>query len=74
MRYNKKPGFHNNGPQGAHAAHPPSHHQKPDAASAAKKKKRKTNTLGLTPGDESDEEEADEESKLVELIGPDAPK
>ncbi|CAK7270293.1 hypothetical protein SEPCBS57363_004030 [Sporothrix epigloea] len=73
MRYNKKPGFHNNGPLGAHAAHLPSYHQKPDAASAGKKKKRKTNTLGLTPGDESDEEEADEESKLVELIGPDAP-
>ncbi|EFW99405.1 zinc finger transcription factor [Grosmannia clavigera kw1407] len=55
-------------------AAPSQHHQKPDAASAGKKKKRKTNTLGLTPGEESDEEDVDEEAKLVEMIGPDAPK
>lgn len=55
-------------------AAPSQHHQKPDAASAGKKKKRKTNTLGLTPGEESEEEDADEEAKLVEMIGPDAPK
>jgi hypothetical protein len=63
----KKPGGH---PPNAN----PHHHQKPDAASAGKKKKRKTNTLGLTPGDESGEDDADEETKLLELIGPDAPK
>ena len=53
---------------------PNTHHQKPDAASAGKKKKRKTNTLGLTPGEESDEDDADEEARLLELVGPDAPK
>lgn len=52
---------------------PQTHHQKPDAASAGKKKKRKTNTLGLTPGDES-EDDLDEEAKLSELIGADAPE
>lgn len=68
MRHNhhmKKPG-------GAPST-PHNNHQKPDAASAGKKKKRKTNTLGLTPGEESDDD-ANEEEKLVELIGPDAPK
>ncbi|KAL8413848.1 hypothetical protein RB594_005184 [Gaeumannomyces avenae] len=67
MRHNhhiKKPG-------GAPST-PHNNHQKPDAASAGKKKKRKTNTLGLTPGEESDDD-ANEEEKLVELIGPDAP-
>ncbi|KAJ1307915.1 hypothetical protein OPQ81_001992 [Rhizoctonia solani] len=39
----------------------------------ARKKKRKTNTLGLTPGDESDDD-LDEEAKLSELIGADAPE
>ncbi|ROW01391.1 hypothetical protein VPNG_07594 [Cytospora leucostoma] len=52
---------------------PQTHHQKPDAASTGKKKKRKTNTLGLTPGDES-EDDLDEEAKLSELIGADAPE
>ncbi|KAK7744864.1 hypothetical protein SLS53_003097 [Cytospora paraplurivora] len=52
---------------------PQTHHQKPDAASTGKKKKRKTNTLGLTPGDES-EDDFDEEAKLSELIGADAPE
>jgi len=50
------------------------HHQKPDAATAGKKKKRKTNTLGLTPGDDSDNDDVDEEKMLQELIGDDAPK
>ncbi|KAB5580907.1 hypothetical protein GE09DRAFT_456007 [Coniochaeta sp. 2T2.1] len=50
----------------------PTHHQKPDAASAGRKKKRKTNTLGLTPGDESEEDDADEEAKLAEQLGDDA--
>ncbi|CAK7265187.1 hypothetical protein SEPCBS119000_001384 [Sporothrix epigloea] len=72
MRYNKKPGFYNNGPPGPHAAFTPNYHQKPDDIPNGKKKKRKTNTLGLTPGDESDEGE-DEEAELVELIGSDAP-
>ncbi|KAJ2982324.1 hypothetical protein NUW58_g6465 [Xylaria curta] len=50
--------------------------QKPDAAVHSKKKKRKTNTLGLTPGDESSEGEGaldDEEKRLSELLGADAP-
>ena len=53
---------------------PPTHHQKPDAAPLGKKKKRKMNTLGLTPGDESDEDDENEEQKLNEMIGADAPK
>ncbi|KAK0628469.1 hypothetical protein B0T17DRAFT_588584 [Bombardia bombarda] len=53
---------------------PPTHHQKPDAASAGKKKKRKTNTLGLTPGDDSGaENDEDNEEELYELYGHDAP-
>ncbi|KAI0144653.1 hypothetical protein GGR57DRAFT_323559 [Xylariaceae sp. FL1272] len=51
--------------------------QKPDnSAHANKKKKRKTNTLGLTPGDESSDGEAaidDEEKRLADLLGADAP-
>ncbi|KAJ8120792.1 hypothetical protein ONZ43_g2593 [Nemania bipapillata] len=50
--------------------------QKPDAAVHSKKKKRKTNTLGLTPGDESSEGEGgleDEEKRLTELLGADVP-
>jgi hypothetical protein len=81
-------GFHNNNakprPQfggdksrnrnrGPTAQTPPTHHQKPDAASTGKKKKRKTNTLGLTPGDESDDYEENEE-ELEEMYGADAPK
>ncbi|ORY62238.1 uncharacterized protein BCR38DRAFT_486510 [Pseudomassariella vexata] len=41
---------------------------------SAKKKKRKTNTLGLTPGDEeSDDGSGDEEKHLTDLLGPDVP-
>ncbi|KAI0970109.1 hypothetical protein F4678DRAFT_462909 [Xylaria arbuscula] len=50
--------------------------QKPDAAVHSKKKKRKTNTLGLTPGDESSEGEGvldDEEKRLSDLLGADVP-
>ncbi|KAI1776730.1 hypothetical protein F4818DRAFT_358576 [Hypoxylon cercidicola] len=47
-------------------------HQKSDPA-AAKKKKRKTNTLGLTPGDDNSDDDADEEKRLEELLGTDAP-
>lgn len=50
--------------------------QKPDAAVHSKKKKRRINTLGLTPGDESSEGEGaldDEEKRLSELLGADAP-
>ncbi|KAI0197620.1 hypothetical protein F4808DRAFT_294789 [Astrocystis sublimbata] len=57
----------------AHGSNPS---QKPDAAVHSKKKKRKTNTLGLTPGDESSEGEGapeDEEKRLVETLGADAP-
>ncbi|KAI1431109.1 hypothetical protein GGR50DRAFT_108944 [Xylaria sp. CBS 124048] len=56
--------------------HGPNASQKPDAAVHAKKKKRKTNTLGLTPGDESSEGEdalEDEEKHLIELLGADVP-
>jgi len=52
----------------------PTHHQRPDAVSAGKQKKRKTNTLGLTPGNGSEEDYENEEEKLAELIGADAPK
>jgi len=65
MRH-KKPGGNN-------VPIPNTRHQKPDAPSAGKKKKRKTNTLGLTPGEESDDD-VDEEARLVEMIGADAPK
>ncbi|KAI1375589.1 hypothetical protein F4677DRAFT_421809 [Hypoxylon crocopeplum] len=47
-------------------------YQKSDAASA-KKKKRKTNTLGLTPGDDDSDDGVDEEKRLEELLGADAP-
>ncbi|KAK1758226.1 hypothetical protein QBC47DRAFT_358100 [Echria macrotheca] len=52
---------------------PPTQHQKPDTASTGKKKKRRTNTLGLTPGDESDGFDENEE-ELEELYGADAPQ
>ncbi|POS76920.1 hypothetical protein DHEL01_v204696 [Diaporthe helianthi] len=58
---------------GAPPSAPQTHHQKPDAASAGKKKKRKTNTLGLTPGDDT-EDDLDEEIKLSELLGGEVPK
>jgi hypothetical protein len=60
--------------KGPTAQTPPTQHQKPDAASAGKKKKRKTNTLGLTPGDESDEDDENEEERLNEMYGAEAPK
>jgi len=59
--------------RGPTAQTPPTHHQKPDAASTGKKKKRKTNTLGLTPGDESEDYDEKEE-ELEQLYGADAPK
>ncbi|KAI0009484.1 hypothetical protein F4779DRAFT_366542 [Xylariaceae sp. FL0662B] len=46
--------------------------QKSDPA-FAKKKKRKTNTLGLTPGDDDSDDGIDEEKHLEELLGVDAP-
>ncbi|KAJ3482773.1 hypothetical protein NLG97_g7478 [Lecanicillium saksenae] len=46
---------------------------KNDSASLGKKKKRKTNTLGLTPGMESESEDDEgEEKALSELIGEEA--
>ncbi|EAA35924.1 hypothetical protein GE21DRAFT_1720 [Neurospora crassa] len=63
-------GGHNS--RGGKAFSPPAHHQKHDH-SGGKKKKRKTNTLGLTPGDESDEDDENEEERLNEMIGADAP-
>ncbi|KAI1076759.1 hypothetical protein F5B20DRAFT_309871 [Whalleya microplaca] len=47
--------------------------QKSDPAFAKKKKKRKTNTLGLTPGDDDSDDGVDEEKHLEELLGVDAP-
>ncbi|KAI0387329.1 hypothetical protein F5Y04DRAFT_239955 [Hypomontagnella monticulosa] len=55
-----------------HKPHQPLTYQKSDPT-AAKKKKRKTNTLGLTPGDEESDEGVDEEKRLEELLGADAP-
>lgn len=57
-------------------------YQKPAGADAngKKKKKRRTNTLGLTPNgvdhEDSDDEvdDADEEARLVTLLGPDTPQ
>ncbi|KAF3061655.1 hypothetical protein GL218_03855 [Daldinia childiae] len=51
---------------------PFNNYQKSDPA-GAKKKKRKTNTLGLTPGDEDSDDGVDEEKRLEELLGTDAP-
>ncbi|KAI0846890.1 hypothetical protein F5Y00DRAFT_254333 [Daldinia vernicosa] len=51
---------------------PSNNYQKSDHA-GAKKKKRKTNTLGLTPGDEDSDDGVDEEKRLEELLGTDAP-
>ncbi|KAL7947421.1 hypothetical protein V8C42DRAFT_285980 [Trichoderma barbatum] len=46
---------------------------KPESPSAGKKKKRKTNTLGLTPGVDSEtEDDEGEERTLTELIGQEA--
>ncbi|AEO54358.1 hypothetical protein MYCTH_2296859 [Thermothelomyces thermophilus ATCC 42464] len=59
--------------KGPTAQTPPTQHQKPDASSAGKKKKRKTNTLGLTPGDDSGDDDENEEERLNEMYGADAP-
>lgn len=88
-RHHNRGGFHNNSMSRGHfggdknrhrnqnkgptAQTPPTQHQKPDAASAGKKKKRKTNTLGLTPGDESEEDIENEEERLNEMYGAEAP-
>ena len=51
-----------------------------DANGKKKKKRRTTNTLGLTPNgvehEDSEEEvdDADEEARLVTLLGPDTPQ
>ncbi|KAI1176030.1 hypothetical protein F4777DRAFT_578453 [Nemania sp. FL0916] len=74
-------GHNNRGEKFRQREHKPSHGfnpaQKPDAAVHSKKKKRKVgNTLGLTPGDASSEDEDgldDEEKRLSELLGADAP-
>ncbi|OHW92486.1 nuclear fragile x mental retardation-interacting protein 1 [Colletotrichum incanum] len=48
-------------------------HHKHDNAASGKKKKRKTNTLGLTPGQDSESEDDEmEEETLRKLIGADA--
>jgi hypothetical protein len=74
-----RPGHNDRGDKFRHRGQRPhnennSSTQKSDPSSA-KKKKRKTNTLGLTPGndDESDAASVDEEKHLVELLGADAP-
>lgn len=70
----KNRGRNQNQNKGQPAQTPPTQYQKPDAASTGKKKKRKTNTLGLTPGDESDEDDENEEQRLNDMYGADAPK
>ncbi|RFU34356.1 hypothetical protein B7463_g1971, partial [Scytalidium lignicola] len=49
-----------------------------DARNKKKNKKRKTNTLGLTPNgpdhEDSEEDDIDEEVRLVNLLGPDTPQ
>lgn len=48
------------------------HSQGAENSNAGKKKKRKTNTLGLTPGMESDsEDDENEEKSLPKLLGAD---
>jgi len=73
-------GFHGRGEKFRHRDQRPTHGfnapQKPDTSVHVKKKKRKTNTLGLTPGEESSDGEGtldDEEKRLTELLGADAP-
>ncbi|KUJ11109.1 uncharacterized protein LY89DRAFT_739319 [Mollisia scopiformis] len=68
---------HNNG----HRATSENFHKPAGAdANGKKKKKRRTNTLGLTPNgvdhEDSDDEvdDADEEARLVTLLGPDTPQ
>ncbi|KAE8444660.1 hypothetical protein EG329_014316 [Mollisiaceae sp. DMI_Dod_QoI] len=68
---------HSNG----HRATSENYHKPAGAdANGKKKKKRRTNTLGLTPNgvdhEESDDEvdDADEEARLVTLLGPDTPQ
>lgn len=57
----------------SHTDHP--HHKLPDNPSGGKKKKRKINTLGLTPGMESESEDDEGEEKvLTDLIGKEALK
>jgi hypothetical protein len=73
-----RPGNNDRGDKFRHKGQRPHHDHNPaqkSDVSSAKKKKRKTNTLGLTPGDgdESDDASADEEKHLVELLGADAP-
>ncbi|KAJ6783414.1 hypothetical protein PWT90_02224 [Aphanocladium album] len=64
-------GHHNDRRHNKPNQNPPQH--KNDSPSLGKKKKRKTNTLGLTPGMESESEDDEgEEKALSELIGAEA--
>ncbi|ATY63251.1 hypothetical protein A9K55_007630 [Cordyceps militaris] len=72
---NRGRGGHNNDRRHNNNAKPNqnSAQHKNDSASLGKKKKRKTNTLGLTPGMESESEDDEgEEQALSELIGEEA--
>ncbi|UPK93936.1 hypothetical protein LCI18_004871 [Fusarium solani-melongenae] len=61
---NDKPRHHNK------SGHNDSNHNKPEPPTLGKKKKRKMNTLGLTPGMDSESEDDEGEEKiLTELIG-----
>lgn len=60
--------------RGSHAPAQPSHPTKPDSAANGKKKKRKTNTLGLVPGEDTEEDDENEEERLNDMYGADAPK
>lgn len=52
------------------SSHHDSDHHKGETPSGGKKKKRKMNTLGLTPGMESESEDDEGEEKvLTDLIG-----
>ncbi|KHO00632.1 uncharacterized protein MAM_01410 [Metarhizium album ARSEF 1941] len=66
-------GHHNNPHHNKNRAgkqHSNDNKPKPDAPSVGKKKKRKVNTLGLTPGVESESEDDEGEEKiLTDLIG-----
>lgn len=77
--HNNRGRDHRNFSNGSHKHN--DHNHKPAGADAngKKKKKRRTNTLGLTPNgvdhEDSDEEvdDADEETRLITLLGADTP-
>ncbi|KAF6839867.1 nuclear fragile x mental retardation-interacting protein 1 [Colletotrichum plurivorum] len=72
-RMRHRPQGNNHRQDGGFHKHDHKHDNKHDNAASGKKKKRKTNTLGLTPGQDSDSEDDEmEEETLRKLIGSDA--